>query len=150
MKQKKLPENRQLFIDDRLVQFKTQQQELYQLQKHKRRRMIIIQLQSPPKKPRSLHLSSHLLPKPKPSPQKQRRRRMIIMQLQSPPKIPRLSLHLLSHLLSHPQFVAVNSLMFNPPKFFYNVSYDRVLDLFPISSKDFACIKRQKMHYCLM
>ena len=76
--------------------------------------MMIIQLQSPPKIPLS-HLSLQRLPNPNPSPQKHKSRRMIIIQLQSPPKIPRLSLHLSSHLLSHPQFVACNSLMFGPP-----------------------------------
>ena len=104
--------------------------------------MIIIQLQSPPKIPRlSLHLSSHLLPKPKPSPQ-QKRRIIIIQQLEPPPNKP--LLHLSLHLLSHPQFVAVTSLMLILQNFFYSVSYDRMLDLFPIQSKDFAYNKRQE------
>ncbi len=50
-----------------------------------------------------------------------------MMQLQSPPNKPLLQ----SHPLSHPQLVAVKSLMLEPPNFVYNVYYERWLALFP-------------------
>lgn len=51
----------------------------------------------------------------------------------------------LLQLLSHPQLVAVTSLMIVPPNNFYIVSYEGLLALFPNCSKDFSFIKRQNI-----
>lgn len=60
-----------------------------------------------------------------------------MIQEEDPPLLPQLLLH------PHPQFVAVTSLMIGPPiNLIYNVSYERVLALFPTFKKDLNDIKR--------
>ena len=94
--------------------------------------MMIIQQLSPPKRlPRPLPqpLPQPLPNPPNPSPQQQKRRIMIIHQ-----QLPELD----PQLLSQPQFVACNSLMFDPPIRYYIVSYERQLVLFPKYMKYFV------------
>lgn len=74
--------------------------------------MIIMQLQSPPNKPLLHPLLHPLLPKPL-----QQNKRMIMIHIQEPSKP-------LLHPHPPPQFVAVKSLMLEPPNFLYNVYYE--------------------------
>ncbi len=74
---------------------------------------------------------SFLHPSPNPPPNKpllppqQHSNRIIIRIQDEPPKTP----------LSHPQFVAAKSLMYEPPICYYNVSYEFMLASFPIFLK---------------
>lgn len=89
--------------------------------------MMSMQL-SPPKIPLLPQLLLH--PPPKPFPQQQRRISMIKIELLPP-----------SHPLLHPppQFVAVKSLMLEPPNFVYIVYYEGELALFPKYYKESIC-----------
>lgn len=91
---------------------------------------MIMQLQSPPNKP--LLPQSLLHPPPKPFPLQRRRISMIQIQL-----LPLSQSHRLLH--PPPQFVAVKSLMLEPPNFVYIVYYEGELALFPKIYKESLC-----------
>ena len=98
-------------------------------QQQRSKRMMMMQLQSPPKRPLLPHPLPQL-PPPFPHPPQRRSIRMIQIQLLPPLSHPHPLLH------PPPQFVAVKSLMLEPPKFVYNVYYERELALFPKDYKN--------------